>query len=75
MYKRVGDKLKMRLIPKKDIQKAYTKDLSLGDIELDKRETKDDIDNLPDEIFEILGQVIAFVEKTNKLEGDKDENK
>lgn len=75
MYKRVGDKLKMRLIPKKDIQKAYTKDLSLEDIELDKRETKDDIDNLPDEIFEILGQVIAFVEKTNKLEGDKDENK
>lgn len=75
MYKRVGDKLKKRLIPKKDIQKAYTKDLSLEDIELDKRETKDDIDNLPDEIFEILGQVISFVEKTNKLEGDINENK
>lgn len=75
MYKRVGDKLKKRLIPKKDIQKAYTKDLSFGDIELDKRDTKDDIDILPDEIFEILGQVISFVEKTNKLEGDINENK
>ncbi len=67
--------MKRRLIRKKDIERAYTKDLSLEDIDLEERERKKDVDRLPDEMFEILGQVITFIENINKLEGDKDENK
>lgn len=67
--------MKKRLISKKYIQKAYTKDLSLEDVDVSKRENKDNIDSLPNEMFEILGQVISFIENTNKLEGDKYENK
>lgn len=67
--------MKNRLITKKYIERAYTKDLSLEDIDVNQRESKEDIDSLPHEMFEILGQVISFIENTNKLEGDNNENK
>lgn len=67
--------MKKRLIPKKHIQKAYRKDLSLEDVDIGRRESKDDIGKLPDEIFEVLGQIISFIENTNKLEGEKNEDK
>lgn len=71
----MGGSLKKRLISKKHIQRAYTKDLSLEDMDIDRRDTKNDIEKLPDEIFEILGPVISFIENTDKLEGENNENK
>ena len=67
--------MKKRLISKKNVELAYTKDLSLDHIDLETREIEDDIESLPQEMFEILGQVISFIENTNKLEGDNNENK
>lgn len=67
--------MKKRLIPKKHIERAYTKDLSLEEVDRDREEEKNDIQSLPQEIFEILGEVISFIENTNKLEGDKHEDK
>ena len=67
--------MKKRLISKKNVELAYTKDLSLDHIDLETREIEDDIESLPQEMFEILGQVISFIENTNKLEGDNHENK
>lgn len=67
--------MKKRLVSKASIEKAYKKDLSLEDIDLERRQTEDDIDTLPSEMFEILGQLVSFIERTNKLEGDNNENK
>lgn len=67
--------MKKRLVTKKYIERAYTKDLSLEDMDIKKREKKDNIDSLPKEMFEIIGELISFIENTNKLEGDKYENK
>lgn len=67
--------MKKRLVPKKHIQKAYIKDLTLEDIDIREKEKKNNIDSLPKEMFEILGQVVSFIENTDNLEGDKHENK
>lgn len=67
--------MKKRLVSKASIEKAYKKDLSLEDMDLERRQTEDDIDTLPSEMFEILGQLVSFIERTNKLEGDNNENK
>ncbi len=63
-----------RLISKKQIQKAYIKDIynNEDDFEIEK---EDKLDHIPSEIFEILGSVIAFIEDKDKIEGEKNENK
>lgn len=65
--------MKARLIPKSYIEKAYTKSYERPSLELEPSTEK--LDLLPNEIFEILGEVIGFIERTNILEGDKNENK
>lgn len=67
--------MKKRLIIKKDIKKAYSQDLQIENENIKFEEEKPDIDKLPDEIFEILGEVVSFIEVTNKLEENKNENK
>lgn len=66
--------MKKRLIPKKHIEKAYINNKS-QDANLNLEDTTEKIDKLPKEIFQILGNVISFIENTNKIEGDNDENK
>lgn len=67
--------MKKRLISKKYIEKAYTQDSQNIEIDIRLESIGDKVDKLPEEIFQILGQVISFVENINKFEGDKDENK
>ena len=67
--------MKKRLIPLKYIEKAYTRDDTIQDMDLTRENTKERLDKLPGEIFEILGDVISFIENTNKLEGENYENK
>ncbi|WP_353095011.1 hypothetical protein [Tissierella praeacuta] len=65
-----------RLISRKSIEKAYKTDTLVQDIELNLESTEEKIDKLPKEMFQILGEVISFIENTNKFEGDKNhENK
>lgn len=59
-----------RLISKKQIKKAYTKELEYYKDE-PKEKSKKKLEELPDEIFQILGQVISFIEDRNKFEGEK----
>lgn len=66
--------MKKRLIPRKYIEKAYINNKS-QDANLNLEDTTEKIDKLPKEIFQILGNVISFIENTNKIEGDNDENK
>lgn len=67
--------MKKRLILKKDIKKAYSQDREGSRVDLDIDSSKSDIDKLPKEIFEILGEILCFIQTTNKLEEDQHENK
>lgn len=67
--------MKKRLILRKDIKKAYSQDLEEPKLDLNIDSPKLDIDKLPKEIFEILGQVISFIETTSKFEEEENENK
>ena len=67
--------MKKRLISKRYIEKAYTQDLQNVEMDINLESIEDKVDKLPEEMFQILGEVISFVENTNKFEGDKNENK
>lgn len=67
--------MKKRLIRRKDITKAYTQEQDKPELERNMDSPREDIDKLPKEIFEILGEVVSFIETTNKLKGDNNENK
>lgn len=67
--------MKKRLISKKYMKKAYTQDLQNLEMDISLESIEDKVDKLPEEMFQILGEVISFVENTNKFEGDKNENK
>ena len=67
--------MKKRLISQKNIEKAYKADILNQDADLELEPIEERIDKLPKEMFQILGEVISFIESTNKVEGDKHENK
>lgn len=67
--------MKKRLIPKQYIKKAYTKGDEKQDLNMDLEPMVEKIDKLPKEMFQIIGEVISFIEKANTIEGDKNENK
>ena len=63
--------MKKRLISRKHIEKAYKTDTLSADIDLNLESMEEKIDKLPKEMFQILGEIISFIENTNKFEGDK----
>lgn len=67
--------MKKRLISRKDITKAYSQEQEKPILEENIDSPIEDVEKLPKEIFEILGEVVSFIETTNKFEGDKNENK
>lgn len=68
--------MKKRLISFKTIEKAYTKEETNSDIDVKVESIEERIDKLPKEMFQILGEIVSFIENTNKIEGDKNhENK
>ena len=71
---------KIRLVSEKQAKKAYTKGKFLNKTPLKEEILKeelciDTVDTLPDEVFSILGETLLFIDKVNKIEGDKNENK
>ena len=66
--------MKKRLIPKKYIKKAYSLDTQQQNIDIKNESSIEDIDKLPKEMFQILGEIVSFIENTDKFEGDKNEN-
>lgn len=62
--------MKKRLISRKRIKKAYTKEVEDYSYQPQERQEKK-VEDLPDEMFQILGQVISFIEEKNKQEGEK----
>jgi len=67
--------MKKRIISKRYIQNAYTKDQQGIGLDINLEPVEDKVDKLPKEMFQILGEIISFVENTNRFEGEKNENK
>lgn len=70
----------IRFISGKEVKKAYSRNRVLNKIDINKEDLERDleqetIEKLPKEVFSILGETLLFIDKVNKLEGEKDENK
>ena len=63
--------MKRRLILNKNIKKAYTQEIERKDLDIKQESQVENIDKLPKEMFQILGEVISFIEIINKFEGEK----
>ena len=71
---------KVRLVPQKQIKEAYGKNKFQKKIDLKEETLKEELglnnmEEIPKEMFSILGETLSFIDKVNKIEGDKDENK
>ncbi len=66
--------MKLRIIQKKQIKRAYEKKKIGGEIISREDRKKDVIDKVPDEMFLILKETLSFVEKIN-VEEENNENK
>lgn len=66
--------MKKRFIPRKYVEKAYKSEIPNMEIDLSKRPIEEKLHRLPKEMFQILGEVIQYIENINRIEGDKDEN-
>lgn len=61
-----------RLVAKELVEKAYSLE-DYSQTRLDKKVEgfKEKTEKLPREIFEIVGDLVNFIEKVNKMEGKK----
>lgn len=67
--------MKKRLVPSHYIEKAYKKEDNINDMDFTMENTSKGMDKLPKEMFEILGDIVSFIEIINKTEGENHENK
>jgi len=67
--------MKIRLVSQKQIKNAYTRrSLPLTD-ESKEKINQNNLDKLPKELFQILGETLSFIEYVNNKEGDLHEDK
>ncbi|MBE6082359.1 MAG: hypothetical protein E7205_06700 [Tissierellaceae bacterium] len=66
--------MKLRIVQKKQIKRAYEKKKISEEIIFREDRKKDVIDKVPDEMFLILKETLSFVEKIN-VEEENNENK
>jgi len=57
------------------VKKAYEKKKQEGNVELKKELGIQNVEKIPKELFQILGETLSFIENVNNMEGDKDEDK
>lgn len=72
--------MKIRLVSQKQLKKAYSKNKIVNKMDLNEEMIKDElainnVEKLPKEMFLILGETLSFIDKVNKIEGDKNEDK
>lgn len=67
--------MKIRLVPRKYVKRAYEKKKQEGNVDLKKELGIENVDKIPEELFQILGETLSFVEDINNMEVDKDEDK
>ena len=67
--------MKIRLISKKQLKKAYEKKKIENKIDIKEELAIENIEKVPRELFQILGETLSFIENVNKMEGEKNEDK
>ncbi|MCF6463107.1 hypothetical protein [Clostridium sp. Cult1] len=67
--------MKIRLISKKQLKKAYEKKKIENKIDIKEEFAIENIEKVPKELFQILGETLSFIENVNKMEGEKNEDK
>ena len=60
--------MKLRIVPRKEVQKAYKRDFIDRNFDIKEEKVLDDIDKVPKELFSILSEVLTFVEKIDREE-------
>ncbi|MSS43500.1 hypothetical protein FYJ27_07125 [Anaerosalibacter bizertensis] len=66
--------MKLRLVPKSQIKKAYEREYRENKLDIKDRLETDSIDKVPEELFLILSETLNFIEKVYKGE-EENENK
>jgi len=67
--------MKIRLVSKKQIKKAYEKKKVGSKIDIKEELAMENVEKVPKELFQILGETLSFIENVNKMEGEKNEDK
>lgn len=67
--------MKIRLVSKKQVKNAYEKKKNKSKIDLKEELAIENIEKVPKELFQILGETLSFIENVNNMEGEKHENK
>ena len=67
--------MKVRLVSKKHVKRAYEKKDIENKIDIKKELGMENIERVPKELFQILGETLSFIENVNNIEGEKDEDK
>ena len=58
--------MKSRIVPRKEVQKAYKRDFIDRSFDIKEEKILDDIDKVPKELFSILSEVLTFIEKIDR---------
>jgi type III secretion system FlhB-like substrate exporter len=58
--------MKLRIVPRKEVQKAYKRDFIDRNFDIKEEKVLDDIDKVPKELFSILSEVLTFIEKIDR---------
>lgn len=66
--------MKLRLVPKSQIKKAYEREYRENKLDIKDRLETDSINKVPEELFLILSETLNFIEKVDKGE-EENENK
>lgn len=67
--------MKIRLVSKQEIQKAYQEKHIKNKMDLNKNLDVENLEKVPKELFQILGETLSFIEKIDNMEGKEDEDK
>lgn len=64
--------MKIRFISKKQIKKAYKENNLQSNIDLKEELKLEDMEEVPEELFQILGETLSYIAEINKDEEEKD---
>ncbi|HHV46151.1 MAG TPA: hypothetical protein GXX53_04540 [Tissierellia bacterium] len=67
--------MRIRFITKEQVRKAYGKRKKGSTLDVREGLGIEDMDNVPQEVFSIIGETLSFIKYINTREDESDENK
>lgn len=67
--------MKIRFITKEQVSKAYGKKKKGNTLDIRENLGIEDIDNVPQEVYSIIGETLSFIKYINTREDESGENK